>query len=687
MNNKTEQHGIYQQIPRNCLLLIMLAQATVVIPHLQHTSIWIIGLGLGCAWWRWMTFKEKLPFPAWWLKGILAIVTGSVIAFSLGLQHSLELWTSFLIVAYALKLLETKNRRDAYAVIFLSYFVIATAFIYDQSIFIAIYQLGAITLVTAAMVGMNQQTSREQIVTPIKTASKLILQSLPLMLALFLIFPRLSPFWSVPIAKSSYTGLDQEMTPGDVASLAQSDEIVFRAVFDNEIPSNAELYWRGLVYSNFVAGTWSSGAIPRLRDRSINVIDWNNDNQRAYFVPNLSGLDTINYQILQEPSGKIWQFGLDLAIPKPRDNGLTWDFRVVSKDSISSLIRYNISSYPDAVLDAELPPWLRQRETRLPRRDNQRVAAFAQELHAASSSDQEFIDKLLQRIRNENFYYTLSPPTLPSFNSIDEFWFETRAGFCAHYAGAITFMLRSVGIPARVVAGYQGGDINPVTGHVVVRQYHAHAWVEAWLPDVGWQRIDPTAVIAPERIEQGLDAALSDQDLNSLSTFTNARLNGLTLTAKMLYFMESLEHRWNMFVVGYDTDRQSSVLAKILGNITTAKIALVLFIGAGISIAVVTLSLLLHSRRNPQHPALKMLNHFSRKIKAKELQRQRDESPMQFIARIGKVKKVPETAYKPLIKKLQEIFYSSERPCSKPELEELQQLLLKMQQSLHTSNH
>ena len=442
MGNKPEQHGIYQQIPRNCLLLIMLAQITVVIPLLQHTSIWIIGLGLGCVLWRWMTFKEKFPFPRWWLSGIIVVLASIINIISFGFQHSLELWSSFLIIAYALKLIETKNRRDAYVVIFLSYFVLTAAFIYDQSILFAVYQVGAIILVTAAMVSMNQHASRDQIFFPIKTASKLILQALPLMLVLFLIFPRLPPFWSVPVAKSSYTGLDQQMKPGDVANLAQSDKIVFRAVFDNKPPNNAQLYWRGLVYSNFTAGTWSSGAIPSPRDSTINVIDWNDDNQTSYFVPELTNLESFNYQVLQEPSGKIWRFGLDLAIPKQRNTGLTWDFRVVSKKAITNLTRYSINSYPDAVLDLELPAWLHERETRIPIRDNDRVKAFAQELRATSDSDQQFIDKLLQQIRTQSFYYTLSPPTLPSLNSIDEFWFKTRAGFCAHYAGAMTFMLQ-----------------------------------------------------------------------------------------------------------------------------------------------------------------------------------------------------------------------------------------------------
>ena len=565
-SHSVEVHGIEKQIPRNSLVLIMLAQAAVIMPHIKQLSPWIIFLGLSCAWWRWMIFRDRFKFPSWWLKAILVLSSGALILATEGIQHRLETWTSFLIVAFALKLIETKTRRDAYSVIFLACFVIATEFIYTQTILVTLYQCTALIIVIAAMVGMNQHYTRINIFSSLKLATKLFLQAIPLMLVVFILFPRITPFWSVPTANTARTGLSSEMTPGEIAQLTRSDEIAFRAVFTGKTPAPHELYWRGLVFSHYLNGTWSQGDLPFTSRRGY-LIDWSNDQATRSFVPDVKNLQKFSYQILQEPTDKIWRFGIDLAMPKPGDNGLTWDFRVISKRPMVTLTRYGIDSYPDAKLDQSLPAWSRNRETKLPKGDNPRIIAYAKDLHQQASSDRQYIEHLLREIRTFNFRYTLRPPTLSKLNAVDQFWFDTQAGFCMHYAGALAYMLRAVDIPARVVGGYQGGEINPVTGHVVVRQYHAHAWVEAWLPGEGWQRFDPTAAIAPERIEQGLDAALAEDERDVLSAFTNVRLGQAILAARLLYLFESFEHRWNMFVVGYDSDRQSDTLEKILGKV------------------------------------------------------------------------------------------------------------------------
>ena len=688
--NRQDLHGVQQQIPRNSLILIMLAQAAVVIPHVNQLAFWIIALGLACAVWRWMIFRDRWHFPPWWLKGLLALGGGAAILFTEGIQHNLNVWTSFLIVAFALKLIETKTRRDAYAVIFLACFVIATEFIYQQTILISLYQTAALVVVVAAMVGMNQFHADINIVSAIKTAGKLLAQAIPLMLVLFLFFPRVTPFWSVPTANTGRTGLSSAMTPGDIAQLTRSDEIAFRAVFKGAPPPPQALYWRGLVFSNYLDGTWSVGSFP-YGQRTLKRIDWADDDLISPFRPNVDGLQKFSYQILQEPTGKIWQFGIDLAIPRDGNNGLTWDFRLISKKPMTTLTRYSIDSYPGAVLDRSLPSWSFERETRLPLRDNPRIVAWAKNLYesiytkernAKAASDRAFIEKVLQEIRERNFRYTLRPPILSRSNSIDQFWFDTQAGFCMHYAGALTYMLRAIGIPARIVGGYQGGEINPVTGHVIVRQYLAHAWVEAWIPGEGWQRFDPTAAIAPERIEQGLDAALTQDDRDTLSVFTNARLGRMLLAARMMYLFESIEHRWNMFVVGYDAKRQLNTLQKILGDVTPFKMILVLFIGGGLSFALAGVSILLLHRKKPVHPVIKLFHQFSDDLIRKGLERKPHESPMQFIIRICKLKNVNAVQYKSVVQRLQTILYDPRLSPDKAQLNSLKKELTRLKQTL-----
>ena len=675
------QHGVQQQIPRNSLILIMLAQAAVVIPHVNQLSFWIIILGLACAYWRWMIFRDRWHFPPWWLKAALICGSATIILFTEGIQHRLETWTSFLIVAFALKLIETKSRRDAYAVLFLACFVIATEFIYKQTILISLYQSAALIMVVAAMVGMNQFHDDVNIVSAIKTAGKLLAQAIPLMLVLFLFFPRITPFWSVPTASTARTGLSSAMTPGDIAQLTRSDEIAFRAVFEGPPPSTQDLYWRGLVYSNYLDGTWSVGSFP-FSQRTLKRIDWTDDDLISPFRPDVKGLRKISYQILQEPTDKIWQFGIDLAIPRDGNNGLTWDFRLISKKPMSTLTRYAINSYPGAVLDSTLPDWSRRRETTLPLQDNPRIVAYAKELYKNAASDQAFIKQLLQEIRKQNFRYTLRPPVLARNNSVDQFWFNTQAGFCMHYAGALTYMLRAVDIPARIVGGYQGGEINPVTGHVIVRQYLAHAWVEAWIPGKGWLRFDPTAAIAPERIEQGFEAAVTEDERDSLSIFTNARLGKMLLAARMLYLFESLEHRWNMFVVGYDAKRQSNTLQKILGDVTPLRVALVLLIGGGISFALAGLSLLFFRKKKPVHPVIRVFMRFTNDLSKKGVNRRPHESPMQFIHRICTHKNLNEEQFNLVIDRLQTNLYDPRSPLNKFELNTLRKELAQLKQVL-----
>ena len=263
-------------------------------------------------------------------------------------------------------------------------------------------------------------------------------------------------------------------------------------------------------------------------------------------------------------------------------------------------------------------------------------------------------------------------------------------GFCSHYAGALVYILRAANIPARVVGGYQGGEINPLTGHVVVRQYLAHAWVEYWQENKGWQRVDPTAAVAPSRIHDSLSSALPENDLDSLSIFTNARLNGVPGLQKMLFFFESLEARWNLFVIGYNTERQSDFLQKLFGKITSTKIAFVLLLGALLSAAFVALSLVLANPRKPKHPVIKVFVGFVSRLHKKGFERSLQETPSQFIEKVSKQSNVPETEYTPVTKILNALLYDPNTIITKEKLAELKLQLNTLQrkvcmQSIHSS--
>ena len=677
------EHGTVSQIPRNSLIMIMAAFAIVVLPHFYNISVWIIAAGVACVIWRWLIFIGKTDFPSFWMKVALVSVSAGAVVISEGITKNLETWAALLVMAFALKLLEMKTQRDAYVVVFLAYFTISVEFIFNNSMGIVAYELLAITLVTAAMVGMNQFHTRVKPVESIKIASRILAQAIPLMLVIFIIFPRIGPIWAIATPnQKARTGLSSEMTPGDIASLARSDEIVFRAIFEDEPPASNEMYWRGRVYTNFENGTWSEAKIPKKHNTIPRVYFIGQNKRYAWFIPDLSNLEKHSYTVLQEPSYDNWLFGLDMAYAQTTSVGMMWDYRLISRVPVQTIFQYKIDTYPDAILNTWLPEFLRLQTTYIDTEDNPRSVTFAKEIYAKSNSTEEFVNNILDHIRNQPYHYTLEPPTLTRNNSIDQFWFDTRQGFCTHYAGAFVYLMRAAGIPARMVGGYQGGEVNPLTGHTVIRQYMAHAWVEIWLPNKGWTRVDPTAAVAPSRIENGLSAALPEDDLSSLSAFTNARINGVLGVGKIMYLMESLEHRWNLFVIGYNSNMQSDFLERVLGKITILKISLVLFCGALLSAAFVALTLLLQRGKKSSHPVIKVFQTFTSRAQRHGYRRNPQETPAQFIEKLSKERGIDKKDYQPVIDILNSLLYNPSEPSTKAKLQNLKVLLQALQNKL-----
>ena len=673
-NDSAEALGVGYQIPRNSLALLMIAQAVVVLPHSAHITPWIVAVGLFCGCWRWMVFQGRWDYPQRWVKVLLVVASAIGVGVSGKNVFSLETATGLLIVAFALKLVEMKSRRDAYLVIHLCYFIIAAEFLFDQSIGVALYGALAMVIVTAALVGLHQLHTRVSMSTSLRTAGVLVMQAIPLMLVLFLFFPRVAPLWSVPLPGGTRTGISDHIAPGDIAALTRSNDIAFRAVFDGPIPAPRDLYWRGLVYSNFSQGTWSAGpASTAVEDQPMRP------DGRAEFAPDVSEIEPLSYQVLLEPTQASWLFALDVAKPVAAPTSLTRDFRLVSDEPVHAMIRYRVRSYPGAIMDTTLPEWLRRRETKLPEGDNPRIVAFAKELASRSDGPEAFLTSVLQYIRSEPFFYTLNPPTLNDTDSVDAFWFESRRGFCSHFAGAFVYLARAVGIPARMIGGYQGGEVNPVTGHLVVRQFDAHAWAEVWLEGRGWVRMDPTAAVAPARIESGLDAALSETDRAMLSEVTGRRFDGVPGLKDVLYLFESMQHRWNMWVVGYDTEVQARYLADLLGDVTPTRVGLAMLFGGGVSLMLVVVSLFWRRRPAPGHPAQRAFRRFSQRLVRSGITRRPEETPARFLERVNAARNREPSDISPLIDHLDSLLYNPDIECSKEALRTLRSGLRRLQ--------
>ncbi|MEZ5550442.1 MAG: DUF3488 and transglutaminase-like domain-containing protein [Pseudomonadales bacterium] len=655
--------GVAYQIPRNTLALLMVAEAVVILPYLFQLSPWLIAVGLFCGYWRAGVYQGRWDYPPRWVKLILVVLSVLGALTSGADAFSLETAASLLIAAFALKLIEMKSRRDAYLVIFLSYFVIATQFLFDQSILITLYELGAMIVVTAALVGLNQLHTRVRPLASMKIAATLVLQALPLTIVLFLLFPRIAPLWSVPLPSSGSTGISDTVTPGAFEQLTQSDALALRVVFDGRIPLPRDLYWRGLVYSELDGSTWRADKrLPPLGESG---------------MPEEG--ESFDYEVLLEPTQRTWLFGMNVAHPLDAGVRRTRDQRIEVAEPVLSVFRYRVRSFPQEASDLLLNPVLRTRELQLPGLLNPRARSFAAELRARHDDDAGFAAALLTHIRERPYRYTLNPPRYPDPDPIDAFWFDGRAGFCSHYAGAFVFMMRAAGIPARMIGGYQGGEINPLSGHLMVRQYDAHAWAEIWLDGVGWQRFDPTAAVAPERIERGLSSALSAEDRATLSLLTSARLGDWALASRLLQWADSMEHRWNLWVVGYDNRFQSDLLSALLGEMTPARMGLALLVGGALSLGAVAIALFWRRRSVRRNPVEQFFLNFSKRLTGQGQVRQPWESPPAFVRRVADAAGLEDPQVATLIADLEQLLYNPTTASGPAELGVLRRALRRLQ--------
>ena len=629
--------GVLDQIPRSSLALLLVAQGAVIAPHVARIPLWVTAVWLLCVVWRVLVYQGRWGYPGTAVKAGLILLSAAGIGASYGQLYGLDPTSALLILAFSLKLLETGDRRDALVLIYLAYFVVGVQFLYEQAMAAAGYQLVATLLVTGALVGLHESWNRSRWRASLRTSAVLLLQAVPLTVVIFVFFPRVAPLWSVPLPDAAArTGISDSMTPGDVAQLGRSAELAFRVEFEGEMPFPSGLYWRALTFSSYEEGTWSGGKLPRATHIGEKLIEWGGlgPGQEPWLEALELGPRKADYAVIVEPTYQPWLFALDFAEPLSARVGIGRDYRLVAGDPVTSRTRYAVRSHAGTVLDPVMPEWLRTRELMLPPDGNLQTRAFVLNLVRQGLGGEALANHLLQFFREQPFYYTLSPPTL-SGDRIDRFLFETRQGFCAHFAGAFVFMMRQAGVPARVVAGYQGGELNPLASHLIVRQYDAHAWAEIWLDGRGWVRVDPTAAVAPERIERGAEAALGEVALGGDSPFIPEGLRSLGWVMDTLYYLDSLEYRWNVLVLSYDASRQSEVLTDLLGEVTPTRIAVAVSIAGALAIGLAGLGVMLAAFRERRSPLLRATDAFCAGFAAVGLQRAPEESPRRFGSRVA----------------------------------------------------
>jgi protein-glutamine gamma-glutamyltransferase len=546
-------------IPRRSLLLVVVVIGLLMAPHVANLHAGILGFFYVTAAWRLLGTRLPQLLPGRLALLSLTLLALALVATTTPLNDGRLAGTALLAVMLGLKLVEVRNRRDMHVAIYLGFFLAMTLYLYDQSLWLAVYSVAGVAALVRVLIGLNRVESnpgREN-----RAAWWLTIAAIPLAVVVFFLFPRLqAPLWAID-SDAGVTGISDEMSLGTIGDLSQSTRVALRVRFLGREPLPQDRYWRGPVLWETDGQRWTRGL------RSTQPVE----SIRRGFQP-------VEYEITLEPTGEFWLFGLDTVVEAPPNSFVNRNYSLVGEARVQRRYNYRAVSYTDLV-PGELTEQQRLYALQVPQTVSARVAALVAGWRAEAGSDADVVESGLRYFREQPFVYSLTPGTL-SGDVIDRFLFDTRRGFCEHYAGSFAVLMRLAGIPSRVVIGYQGGTKNPHADHWVIRQSDAHAWNEVWL-DGGWRRVDPTAAVAPERIERPIDPGLSI-DANRI-VFDGGDLGWIrSVWLDARWMVDAVELGWYRWVIDFTADRQNSLLERFgLSNRH----------GFGLALALVTASL------------------------------------------------------------------------------------------------
>jgi len=599
--------------------LLLFAVLLVAMPHVFNLAPTVMVFFAVLVFWRLggLFFGFFQPNKSW-----LFVLTLAGAGIVLGYYHRVwgqEAGSSLFIIGLGLKLMELKTQRDAYLVIFLAFFVALTQYLFSQSIPMAGYTLSIVILLVASMIGLNSN-AEFPLPARLKMASLMVAQALPAMALLFVLFPRIQgPLWELPDdSQRAKTGLSDNLSPGSVTRLALSQETAFRVDFEGNLPPSKALYWRGPVFWSTNGKSWNTGPEIPLAD-----------NRR----PSLSG-EAFRYSVTLEPHNQRWIFALEMPATVPDEFTETTDYQVLAKDPIVERKQYRMTSQP-GYSTGPLSEKEKQRALQLPIKHSERLEALVKDWATENPSPRQLADRALRYFREEKFYYTLSPEATQG-DPVESFVLETRQGFCEHYATAFVTLMRLGGVPARVVTGYQGGQWNNIGKFLEVKQADAHAWAEIWLAESGWTRIDPTAAVAPERVERGLDV---DNQVSAGAIRFNLGDNRVGRTSKgweklwqgVRMFGASIDHAWDSWILAYGTENQLQFM-QWLGLLDWR--AIVACLGAGLILLGGILAwLILPKQRVIADPVKRVYQRFLAKLARQGLTPETGEGPQRFAER------------------------------------------------------
>lgn len=595
---------------RGALPWVAAAVLIAALPHFGHLPLWVTILLPSALLLRLLLRRP----PARWLLTPLAMAALiGVLAEFRGISGP-DAGGAFLIAMMALKFLESRTPRDLGLLSCLAAFLAVAIFLYTESIGVAAYVLASLTLTTTALITLTDPDG-PPVAHRLRVTGTLFVQAIPIMLVLFVLFPRIpGPLWSIHEAPQARTGLSDSMSPGEVADLAMSTKVAFRVEFDQEVPPGNLHYWRGPIFTEFDGRRWSEA-----------------DRQRRAPAELADTADPVTYTITLEPHQRRWLFALDMpAGPLPGDTRLNAGRQLLADKPVRSTRRLDLRSVTEYRLEPDLPEQRRQAALDLPESGASRARQLARQWRAeVPGDDAALVRHALSWFRQGEFEYTLSPQRLQR-DPVDEFLFDTRSGFCEHFASSFAVLMRAAGIPARIVTGYLGSEPGGVGNYFIVRQSDAHAWVEVWLEDAGWVRIDPTATVAPDRIREGLGGVPGTEDL-----LPDISRSDDSLRRRFALMWDAVTHNWNRFVLGYGPALQDRLLERI-GLADFGRYALAGLSMAGLAILMGALWLLTLHVRPPRDPVVRHWRPVERRLAALGIPRDPSEGISHYAERVAR---------------------------------------------------
>ncbi len=600
-------------------IFLLLSVGLMVLPHVKNISFSIFLYFNSLLVWRFCGIWKKS-----WLPNKYVIVGLTIAGVYLLYNDSRGVFgrdagTSIFIVALGLKLLEIRQNKDLYLVTALAFVVAASLFLYQQSVVMAVYIVMVTCLLFATLLIITTGVSETS--KAIKQSALITMQALPIAIIFFVFFPRLEvPQWLLlPEKRSAISGLSDTLRPGSISKLGFSSDLVFRAKFEGSMPPPQKRYWRGPVFSIFDGANWT-------------------ETKQRGFVRKLDKVTftgaPYRYKLMMEPQEARWIYALEMPVSFSGavvKNGLhqllnTGDHFKRKEFEITSYLNFNTGRLTDTEYYDNI---------QLPYEPFPEIKKLVNNLQGGNDSAVNLIRAIFKYFKKNGFEYTLNPPILKD-NPIETFLFRAKRGFCGHYATAFVYLLRVAKIPARVVAGYQGGEENKAGKFVEVRQSDAHAWAEVWIKGKGWVRVDPTSAVAPDEFEQQWG-----EEISTTNAYAKQQAEERGVKAWIKHLKDvwgNIDYQWQQSIINYKGSTQADFLSHL--GINNTKDMLKWLLALTTIMFLLIGWYLLRKQRQTTDRILLLYQEFCRKLGRLGLMKNIGETENSFASRV--IKKQPD---------------------------------------------